>query len=143
MFSRTVSVRAAGLPALGAALLLASTVIALSAENRVRLGADVLAQSRGNNQGSTLIHPSCSDYNGNIPCYALGAGKACALCNVNTYTDFGGAEFGGYKHGTATQNCGTNISGICVLNNANQLVCDTSNGNPIQTCNTPPNVTTQ
>ena len=61
---------AAWLPVLASALLSVTLIIAVNAGGgRVPLGANELARSRGSNQGSVLLHPSCSDNDGAIPCW--------------------------------------------------------------------------
>ena len=49
MLNRSFSFRAPVLPTLGAVLLLAATTMALCVDDRIHLGKDVLAGSRGSN----------------------------------------------------------------------------------------------
>jgi hypothetical protein len=111
MLSRLRTVRAAWVFLLPAALLPASSIVALSAEGRVRLGADVLARSRGGNPNLVLIRGSCDVLNGNFACASQGT--ACVSCDVKTFTNTTPGPTGGFTQGTAFQSCGNNWLGTC------------------------------
>jgi hypothetical protein len=114
MLSRLRTVRVAWVFLLPAALLLASSIVAFSAEGRVRLGADVLARSRGGNPNLVLTQTQCNLLNGNFACAAQG--DSCVSCEVNTFTNTMPGSNGGYTQGTGTQACGFNWDGLCTVN---------------------------
>ncbi len=79
MFNRLPSIRTAWLPVLALALLLVSSIIARAARDPVRLGADVLAQSRGSHPMVGLAEKSCDTLQSNNPCTQVGAASRLAL----------------------------------------------------------------
>jgi hypothetical protein len=131
MVSRSFSIRTALLPTLGAAFVLGSMVVALSAESRVRLGADVLDRSRGTNPNLVLTQASCNALQGNAACQQVGA--ACTSCSRINYALVIGGANGGYNPGVAGGGtCGTQFSGVCQAN----LTC--SQAINLGACNKPP-----
>lgn len=107
-----VSLRRACAFAPGVALLLWSSFMAVSAPRAEYLGADVLANSRGNNQASTLDSLSCDLLEGNRPCEVENA--PCTTCTVPGYTIAKGAAGGGYDKGIdGMGSCGSNWTGFC------------------------------
>ena len=117
MFIQMFPVGAVRLHALGAGVLLASTLIALGAEKRVDLGADVLARLRGSNPDLVLTQNSCNAYNFD-PCTV--PRSACTACTQATYTSVIGGLYGGYDPPTESGlGCGFAQLGICTVN----LVC--------------------
>lgn len=135
MLRRTLSVRGAWMAAIGTAILAATTLVSVHAEKRIGLEKRVLAQSRGNNQGNAVAQFSCSQNNGNNTCTVVG--NDCAVCTVATYLFPIGKPIG-YKLG-GIFSCGNNKSGTCDAN----LLCDTTNGNIIGTCQNPSGVVVQ
>ncbi len=113
MFHRLPSIRTAWLPVLALALLLASSIIALAAGDPVRLGEDVLTQSRGGSPFRTLATKSCDMLQQNYFCAQVN--DACAACSTSEYDDLApGGAF--YMRKDAPQSCGTNDLGVCDAN---------------------------
>jgi hypothetical protein len=137
VLKRTFSDRAAWLPVIAATLLLASSIVAVSAEERVRLGAGVLARSRGSSQLLVLTHSSCNAENGNLAC--VQPNVDCVLCTQNTFTSLKRGTNGGY---TASQTifvtCGVNDSGKC-----NAALNCVDSGNVVGICHQPPKIVIQ
>lgn len=95
----------------GVALLLWSSFMAVSAPRAEYLGADVLANSRGNNQASTIDTLSCDSLQGNPRCEVANA--PCTTCTMPGYTIAKGAP-GGYDKGIdGMGSCGSNWTGFC------------------------------
>jgi hypothetical protein len=112
MLSRCVSFRTAWLPALGASLLLTSSVVAVSAQDRVRLGVGVLALSRGSTQCGSLAQWKCNALQGNPACFMPYA--PCTSCAMPTYTVGVPQINGGYTAGApGGGSCGANWTGYC------------------------------
>lgn len=138
MFRRLVSARAALLSKLAAALLLASSVVAIGAADYVRLDVDELAASRGSNQNNVLTHLSCDAYNNN-KCTGADIGKPCNLCEVSTYTWVTPGSFGGYDAVVPPfGGCGFNFRGACSIS----LQCKGAD-TWVGYCNTPGKVIVQ
>ncbi len=129
MPSGAFSVRVIRRGLLAVALFTASSFASVTAEHRVGLDADVLARSRGGNQGNALTQTPCNGFNGNAPCLVVN--NACVTCTVTTYTDVTGAGASYFKRGA--QSCGNNWSGPCDAN----FNCDTTGGNKVGVCNLP------
>lgn len=122
---------------LGAALLLASSVLAVSAGDRAGLDADTLARSRGSNEGNKSEPTgSCNTYNNCTVC--IKAGDGCTTCDVANYNVVAGGYVGLQKSSTAAQSCGNVYTGTC---NAN-LGCD-KQGGELGKCAQPPKVEPQ
>jgi hypothetical protein len=111
MLTRALSAPAAWLPKLGAAVLLASSMVAIAAADRVPLDADALARSRGSNVNNVLKQFSCDAKQGNGVC--VKQGDACKTCAVGTYTDVTGGFNGGYDQSKGAGSCGANWLGLC------------------------------
>ena len=138
MPSRFLTVRASWwlVPAV-AMLVLASAMVADgTAGDRVRLGANVLSQSRGGDPLSVLLQRSCDAYDGAVACGWAGA--ACTSCTPATYTGRTLGGFGGYKDDpVAKVTCGNRQNGTC--NAAFQCVPK----GVVGTCTPPPQVVVQ
>ena len=128
MFSRMFSVRAAWLYVAGAVLLLATVFVVIGSSDRAPLGADLLALSRGALATNVLTQSSCSNANGDLPCWAIGSGGYGRVCSVNTYTNVMAGTNGGYTAG-GVAGCGINLGGTC--NPALQCIT----GNAVGFCN--------
>jgi hypothetical protein len=111
MFKRCLPVRAAGLAALGAVILLAASVVGASAGDRVRLETDVLTRSRGGNSYLSPYDASCNLLMDNSPCSH--AGDPCVSCDVSTYDGLGLGVPGGSKQDAGVQSCGNDWAGTC------------------------------
>lgn len=133
----TLSLGSAWSIALGAALLIASSVAAFSAAfDRVHLGDDVLIQSRGGNPNNVLTQSSCSLASGFPACGTIAA--ACTVCTTSTYTNTLGGSNGGYYVGGGTTSCGTTMTGSCDPNLECNLLVPSG-----AACATPPPVMAQ
>jgi prepilin-type N-terminal cleavage/methylation domain-containing protein/prepilin-type processing-associated H-X9-DG protein len=140
MLNRFSAYRAVSFLSLAIVLFLGSSFATFRAERRVRLGAGVLAASRGGNPGYILIQSPCNAYNLNDPCSFLGVGANCVSCFINNFTNLGtSTPDSGFVRGFGTYSCGGNYSGVCDIN----LVCDTSDGSGVGSCHSPQKVVPQ
>ena len=98
---------------LGLLLVAFSALIPLRAADRVRLGRDVLALSRGGNPDNVLTQSSCDALHHNASCAVLGVGAICDTCTSSTYTNVIPGDSGGYTQKGLATTCGNNESGIC------------------------------
>lgn len=130
MLSQAFTVRMAWLPMLGLSLVVILSIVANSAESRVRLDADVLARSRGGNQANVLVQNSCDAAAGIPPC--LFVGQLCTTCALHSFTDTfnNGGTSGGYDPGAPLGGwCGAifngvcNVQGLCAKNGAGAGNC--------------------
>jgi hypothetical protein len=138
MLRRTFEVARPWSAAVGLAMLVGSTLASITADRRAPLTEDALARSHGSNQGNGLTQSSCDTYNQNLPCQ--NEGDDCVVCLVAAYNSItgGGAQYY-YAPQGGTQSCGSNWTGTCDADN----FCDTSEGNKVGTCQTPPAVMMQ
>lgn len=111
MRSRCLPVRASWWPMPVVAMLVVISAILVPAEGRVRLGADVLARSRGGNPNTVLRQASCNALSGLAPCPA--PFSACETCSTDNYTTSAAGKNGGYKKTAALGSCGSKMDGIC------------------------------
>ena len=137
MRSRFVCTRSTRITVFGAMLALGAMIGVIHAQDRPRLGADELDQSRGTNPNNVLTQTSCNVLNGNAPCAVIGV--SCVLCVTDRYTDVTAGTHGGYTTGTGTSSCGNNLAGTCVGFGFSGCATTT----PVGVCASPPNVVIQ
>jgi len=111
MVSRAFSVEAALLPALGASLLLASTLVAIAGEGRKGLGKDVLASSRGGSPNLVASSSPC-DLPNNLPCPTMDG--TCTTCDFTHFIQMVSGSNGWLNQNQWSPGaCGANLSGTC------------------------------
>lgn len=87
-----------------------------SAESRIRLSEDVLAQTRGANLFTVLYQASCDGLIGLTPCN-LPTDESCVTCERTTYTDLTFGLGGGYAYSALNNaTCGNKLFGLCDAN---------------------------
>jgi hypothetical protein len=126
MSNRFRSVSAGWASALGLALAAAMILIPLCVDDRVRLGPDALAGSRGSNPNYGQNWVPCNQYNQLAGCAALGDG--CTTCAIGNAIFLGPAgNNSGYNAGVSgpTQ-CLNRMSGVCTQGTFG-LVCTPTN----------------
>ena len=111
MLNRFLPVRPAWWAFFGAAILFASSVVAIATSESALLDRDVLTRSRGGLSYLVLTQTACNLKNGNYPCSV--AGDPCATCDQNTFTDVMMGAFGGYHPTPVLVGCGNNFQGHC------------------------------
>jgi hypothetical protein len=137
MSSRLQAVQVSWVPVLAAMLLLAPSIASISAEDRIRLSADILTTARGGDPTVVLLVSSCDALQTNFPCALIGVGGNCTTCGFTSYTDLITGSSGGFTTGSGSQSCGANWAGTCNASN----VCVTST--PVGWCQNPANIVTQ
>jgi len=138
MPSRRFSLSAALLPTLGLALLFASSMVPAASEDRGRLGAAVLAQSRGANPKFVLTQYACLSFDGSYACSIGTIGNPCTACTDPTFIDLQMGSNGGYTGNGTTVGCGQRVTGVC-----DGLFQCSIPLTVVGTCNTPPKVVVQ
>ncbi len=135
MFPRLLALGRAWFPLVGGAILSISSLLAISAEVRVELGADVLAQSRGANPMYGLCQEPCNQL---AQFYCMTLNATCYYCSTQNFPilcpNHGGS---GYNPGTSGNSCGTKYSSTCQLNQNGVLVC-TAGTTTTMPCPLPP-----
>jgi hypothetical protein len=124
------------MPVLALTLLVVSSIRTTAIADRMSLGTDILAKSRGSNPNAQKIAPSCNILNLNAACTVVN--NPCATCSVLTYDDtrMGGGNVKKMGNG----DCGDNILGTCQAN----LTCvQNPPPNFLGVCQTPPAVVNQ
>lgn len=114
-------------------------IISAAGAESARLEEEVLAKSRGRDQGSSLNQTLCDTTAGNSPCSA--PEYFCQSCDSTYYTTivYGGPE-GGYNGPTGSGTlCGRNMLGYCDAS----LQCVTSDISQVGICETAGPVTLQ
>jgi hypothetical protein len=131
MLKGTCFVTAALIPALCLALAVPPLLVAIGTDGHVRLRADVLANSRGRDLGSSLTTSSCNGYNTFItPCTVYQA--PCVTCTKGSYVYITVGGTGGYTYRGMNTSCGDLDSGECSMT----LTCLTS-GSSVGSCAAP------
>ena len=112
MCNRTFLMRSISLTMIASILIFSSALSTASSTGGVRLEPSVLANSRGNNQGSNYSFLTCDPLNGNYPCSPGDRGAPCVTCDTFYYLAilFAG---GGYREISGAGTCGRNMSGTC------------------------------
>jgi len=100
-----------------------SAFVSLRVDDRVRLGAHVLAGSRGRNAQQVLTQSYCITYNGLYSCLPSPDGYPCVACDNSTYTNVTPGANGGYSVKGNNTLCGVMRNGTCMSG-----MCATSGG---------------
>ena len=115
----------------GLLLVALSALVLLRADDRVRLGPDVLVSSRGRNPMNVLSSYLCNVTNGNFPCSELENGDDCTTCEHTSYTDTTPGANGGYTIQGINNLCGWQANGTCNGDDCDDL------GDPTGDCSNP------
>jgi len=130
MFNRFHPVSTGWVLTLGLLPVAFSALVPLRADDRVRLGTEVLIGSRGKNPDNVLWQNLCALENNFFLCIVNDTD--CTACSVETFTDTIDGTNGGYTIKGNNTVCGKVLNGTC-----QNLECDTEGSDPTGQCFNP------